>query len=206
MTTLERFKDWRTTLPTLLAFAAVLYALKVRPEWGTAELIGFGGSLLALATGLLAVAAPKPAAPDAAPKAPPLPLLWSLLVGVVVGALVVVPVLAIAGCTAAQQAAAAKLGGAALEAVDGPACDLVEVRSGSALAGVLCEAAAAVLEQRLAGSTAQALTSSDAVPRARTVAPRCKLVPVRSAGRHHGFACAEHEAVLVAAFARDGGT
>lgn len=197
-------KDWKTTVTGIalatLMVALVIAVLVTRPEWGTAEIVLLvGGVGTALGTLVLGVVARDPA--KAAPTVPP--IVGALLLGVGIGLLVVAAPLSLAGCTPAVQATAAQVGGAALAAADGPACELVEVRSGSALAGVVCEMAAGALERYLAsvGSTSQALTSSEA----RAAAPRCRLVPVRAAGAHQGFVCEEHAVALAAALARDGG-
>jgi hypothetical protein len=203
-------KDLRTTVSglvlALLTAAIVIAALFTRPQWGPAEIaLLVGGVGAAMGTAALGIVARDPAkGPPGAPTVPP--IIGGLLLGIGVGLLVVAAPLSLAGCTPAAQATAAHVGGTALAAIDGPACELVEVRSGAALAGVLCSAAAGALEGLLAD--ASKLASSDAVPRARVVAApaaRCRLVPVRVSGSHQGFACEEHASTLVAALARDGG-
>ncbi len=198
---IDRLTDWKTTIAGLLICAVIIAALVTRPEWGATDLAAFAGAIGTAVLGALSRSTAGAPAPADAPKAPTVPpIVGAMLFGAGVGMLAAGPVLA--GCTPTAQATAAQVGGAALAAVDGPACEFVEVRSGSALAGVLCSGAAGALTGLLRGlgSTSQALTSGDAGARAA-----CRLVPVHAGGAHQGFVCAEHESALVAALARDGG-
>lgn len=78
---LERFKDWKTTVPALLIGGAIvgamLYAMRARPEWGIPELVAFGGGVATIIVGALTRSAPADAAPKA-PAVPPLPALLAL--------------------------------------------------------------------------------------------------------------------------------